>query len=291
MLLTVWTTLLFCYHRDTHIVLASAPKLTYPLLLGIFLSFTLPFFSICDQSTFTCGFSRVGSGIIFCLCYSTLLMKANHLLISSMESRAPKIPATITDARSHVLILCGITLVQIGLSIVGLYLNFPATNLIQKYEGVGVIRVCHVPTYDRVAAYSYNILLGFVCTVYTFRARKIPSCFNEARNISFVLYTTIAIWLSLLVINLVDINMENQIIAKSIDIFLFSVTILVGVFGPNVYPIMFRPDRDKKKQSTISLIQNYLTDEGPRKYLFMYVFRQIFRAPSNFYVGAFCKSN
>lgn len=281
MLLTVWTTLLFCYYRDTNLVLASTPKITYPLLLGIFLSFTLPFFSICDQTTFTCGFSRVGSGIIFCLCYSTLLTKTNHLLMTSTESRLPKIPAILTDARLHVLILCGITFVQIGLSIVGLYLNAPATNLIQKYKGVGAIRVCHIPTYDRVAAYSYNILLGFVCTVYTFRARKIPSCFDEARNISFVLYTTMAIWLSFLVINLVDINMENQIIAKSIDIFLFAVTILAGVFGPKVYAIMFRANVDKRKKSTVSFIQNYLTDESLRKYLFMYLLRRIFRAPSN----------
>ena len=78
MLLKVWETLLFCYFRDTNIVLISAPKHTYPLLLGMFFSFTLSFFSIFGQSTFTCRFSRVGSGIIFCLCYSTLLTKVNH---------------------------------------------------------------------------------------------------------------------------------------------------------------------------------------------------------------------
>ena len=43
MLLKVWEILLFCYFRDTNIVLTSAPKHLYPLLLGIFLSFTLLF--------------------------------------------------------------------------------------------------------------------------------------------------------------------------------------------------------------------------------------------------------
>ena len=43
MLLKVWEILLFCYFRDTNIVLPSAPKHLYPLLLGIFLSFTLLF--------------------------------------------------------------------------------------------------------------------------------------------------------------------------------------------------------------------------------------------------------
>ena len=52
--------------------------------------------------------------------------------MTSIEIRLPKSQIILTDARSHVLTLCGINFVQIGLSIVGLYLNAPGTNLIQK---------------------------------------------------------------------------------------------------------------------------------------------------------------
>lgn len=148
--------------------------------------------------------------------------------MTSIEICLPKSQIILTDTRSHVLTLCGINFVQIGLSIVGLYLNAPGTNLIQKYKGVSTIRVFHIPTYDRV---------GFVCTLYTFCARKIPYCCDEARN-SFVLYTTMTMWLSFLVVDLVDIDMENQVIAKSIDIFLSAATILAGVFRPKVYFVL-----------------------------------------------------
>ena len=200
--------------------------------------------------------------------------------MTSTEIRLPKSQMILTDARSHVLTLRVINFVQIGLSIVGLYLNALGTNVIQKYKGVGTIRVFHIPTYDRKVAYSYNFLLGFLCALYTFCARKIPSCCDEARN-SFVLYTTMTMCLSFLVINLVDIDMENQVIAKSIGIFLFAATILAGVFGPKVYAIMFRRETERRKISTVFFIPSYLTDESQRKYLFMYLFRKIFTASSN----------
>lgn len=148
--------------------------------------------------------------------------------MTSIEIRLPKSQIILTDARSHVLTLCGINFIQIGLSIVGLSLNAPGTNLIHKYKGVSTIRVFHIPTYDRV---------GFVCTLYTFCACKIPYCCDEARNI-FVLYTTMTMWLSFLVVDLVNIDMENQVIAKSIDIFLSAATILAGVFRPKVYFVL-----------------------------------------------------
>ena len=198
--------------------------------------------------------------------------------MTSIEIRLPKSQIILTDARSHVLTLCGINFAQIGLSIVDLYLNAPGANLIQKYKGVSTIRVSHIPTYDRV---------GFVCTLYTFCERKIPYCCDEAQN-SFVLYTTMTMWLSFLVVDLVDIDMENQVIAKSIDIFLSAATILAGVFGP---AIMFGRETDRRRKSTVFFIQNYLIDESQRKYLFMYLFRKIFTASSNISVGAFCKSN
>ena len=201
--------------------------------------------------------------------------------MTSIEIRLPKTQIILTDARSHVLTLCGINFFQIGLSIVGLYLNAPGTNLIQKYKGVSTIPVFHIPTYDRV---------GFVCTLYTFYARKIPYCCDEARN-SFVLYTTITMWLSFLVVDLVNIDMENQVIAKSIEIFLSAATILAGVFAPKVYAIMFRCETDRRKKSPVFFIQNYLTDQSQRKYLFMYFFRKIFTASSNISVRVFCKSN
>ena len=39
-------------------------------------------------------------------------------------------------------------------------------------------------------------------------------------------------------VDLVDIDMENQVIAKSIDIFLSAATILAGVFRPKVYLVL-----------------------------------------------------
>jgi len=43
---------------------------------------------------------------------------------------------------------------------------------------------------------AFNFLLILFCTLYAFKTRKIPENFNEAKYISFTMYSTCIVWLA-----------------------------------------------------------------------------------------------
>ena len=53
-----------------------------------------------------------------------------------------------------------------------------------------------------MVAFSYPILLVFVCTWYAFKTRKIPEAFNESKFIGISMYTTCILWLAFIPIYL-----------------------------------------------------------------------------------------
>jgi len=288
-IITIWFMLVFYYHKDSEIVMTSAPELSYPLLIGVLLSYMLTFFMIADQTIYLCGVRRFGLGFCFSICYSAILTKTNRLARVFKENQSK--PARYVDAVSQVLILCALVFLQCGISLIGFFINAPTLELIEESDHDHVINVCFIPWYDKITLYAYNFILVSVSTVYAFRTRKVPACFNEARNIGFVMYTTLVLWISFIPAYLVSINKSNEVIAICMNLVLHATSILTGVFGPKIYMIVFRWERTQRKGSLHSVTQNHIIDNStdgrmPRKMTSVSLYSEISKIRSMSYASS-----
>ena len=244
-ILTSFTFMVFIYYNSTPVVKASARELSYPLLIGVLLCYSLAFMLVSEPSKTVCGVIRFGLGFCFCCCYSALLTKTSRIarIFSGHKPR-------FISPQSQLVIMGIIILIEALLAVIGLFISKPNVGPKQYVTptNTGILHLCRIPRYDVAVAYSYNLLLIILCTIFTFRTRKVPASFNEARYLGFVMYTTCIIWTAFIPVYYF-ITIGYRVVAICMNIILSATSILAGIFGPKVYIIIFRPARNVRSRS------------------------------------------
>lgn len=249
--------LIFLYHNETAVVKASGRELSYPLLIGIILCYALPFVLLAEPTKTTCGISRFGFGFAFFICYASLVTKTNRIeRVLKRNTSIRKEKLSLMGPSSQILILVLSVLMEALLAIVGLFVEAADIEIRVDQARGQKYKLCIFPLYDIIVAFACNILLIVMCTVYAFRTRKVPACFNEAKYIGFVMYTTCVLWIAFVTIY-IGLDFHFLIIAICMNIFLSATSILAGVFGPKIYIIIFRPGRNNRSRSGLSLQNVY----------------------------------
>ena len=254
---TVLVILIFLYHNNTAVVKASGRELSYPLLVGIILCYTLPFILLAEPTDTTCGIIRFGFGFSFFICYAALVTKTNRIervFKHHTSIRSEKL--VLLGPSSQVLILVVAVLIEALLALIGLFMKAPSTEINVDEAKGQKFKLCVLPLYDTIVAFGCNMLLIVLCTVFAFRTRKVPACFNEAKYIGFVMYTTCVLWIAFVTIYF-GLSFNYVIIALCMSIFLSATSILAGVFGPKVYIIIFRPGRNNRSRSGLAVRHVY----------------------------------
>ena len=187
------TVFIINYNHST--VKASSRELSTILLIGIFLCYLLPFFSIGEPIAVTCAIRRFGFGFSFSLCYAALLVKVNriHRIFNRKRSSGQRPP--LISPHSQLLFTGLLVLIQVILSASWLVVQAPGRKLVY-YQYTTEVTCKATAYFGFVVSLGYNFLLLLVSTYYAFRTRKIPQNFNEARFINLTLYSVIIIWLA-----------------------------------------------------------------------------------------------
>jgi metabotropic glutamate receptor 2/3 len=188
---------LFVMFNNTPVVMASGRELSYMLLSGCILCYTMTFLLLAPPNPFVCGMQRFGVGFGFSIIYSSLLIKTNRISrIFESARRSAKRPPFISP-RSQIVMTCVLITMQVLFTSVWLLLEVPGTKLHEPDEREPVIILkCRSEDISFLVSLVYNILLIVVCTVYAVKTRKIPENFNESKFIGFAMYTTCIIWLA-----------------------------------------------------------------------------------------------
>lgn len=76
---TAFVTIVFWLYSSTPIIKAAGRELSYLLLTGIFLSFSMTFVIVAKPSAWTCGLTRFFLGFCYTLCYSAIVTKTNRI--------------------------------------------------------------------------------------------------------------------------------------------------------------------------------------------------------------------
>lgn len=199
---TTFVIVTFVRYNDTPIVRASGRELSYVLLTGIFLCYSITFLMIAAPDTVVCSFRRIFLGLGMCFSYAALLTKTNRIhRIFEQGKKSVTAPKFISPASQLV-----ITFSLISLQLIGVFIWFaidpPHTivdygeqRTLEPENARGVLK-CDISDLSLICSLGYSILLMVTCTVYAIKTRGVPETFNEAKPIGFTMYTTCIIWLA-----------------------------------------------------------------------------------------------
>jgi hypothetical protein len=79
MTITAFIILVFWIYSSTPIIKAAGRELSYLLLSGIFLSFSMTFVIVAKPTPWTCGLTRFFLGFCYTVCYSAVVTKTNRI--------------------------------------------------------------------------------------------------------------------------------------------------------------------------------------------------------------------
>uniref|UniRef100_A0A8C6XE66 Glutamate metabotropic receptor 6 n=1 Tax=Naja naja TaxID=35670 RepID=A0A8C6XE66_NAJNA len=199
---TVFIVITFIRFNDTPIVRASGRELSYVLLTGIFLIYTITFLMIAEPGITICAFRRLFLGLGMAISYSALLTKTNRIYRIFEQGKKSVTPPKFISPTSQLVITFSLTSVQVVAVVIWLGVQ-PPHSIIDYEEqhtpnpefAQGVLK-CDMSDLSIISCLSYSIVLMVTCTVYAIKARGVPENFNEAKPIGFTMYTTCIVWLA-----------------------------------------------------------------------------------------------
>ena len=254
---TIGIILIFYYYKETDVVKVSAPELSFPLLFGVVLLYSLVFVLVSDQTDFLCGVRRFGVGFAYCICFSAVLIKTNRLARAFNKKYPSNRSPRFMSASSQIVILFLSISFEGGMGVMALFKDPAQRRVITDDKKLSAMYICYHPPFDIATAMGYDLILLFVSAYYAFRTRKIPAVFNEAKYLGVVTYLHVLILISFLPIYFVDVNEDILTLALSTSLFLSATSFIVVLFGPKVYIIIFRPARNARSISMRSFTMSH----------------------------------
>ena len=192
---TITVVILFVIYHNHRIVKASSRELSAVLLTGILLCYLTPMFFAAKPAPWICGIRRFSVGICFAICYSALLVKTNRIhRIFNRKITSTEAPPLVSPV-SQLFFTALLVSVQVVIAVIWLIVEKPSITFI--YSDFSTELICGESTLIELAiSLAYSFLLLLATTYYAFRTRNVPQNFNEAKFISFTMYSLCVLWLA-----------------------------------------------------------------------------------------------
>uniref|UniRef100_A0A3B4AAK1 G-protein coupled receptors family 3 profile domain-containing protein n=1 Tax=Periophthalmus magnuspinnatus TaxID=409849 RepID=A0A3B4AAK1_9GOBI len=250
-LTAVITTVFHCF-RSTPIVKANNSEISFLLLAALKLCFLCSLVFIGQPSVWTCRLRQAAFGVSFVLCLSCLLVKTIVVLLAfrtnTPHSKALRLFGPI---QQRVLILCT-TVPQVCLCAGWLVAAPPFPFRNPDYQIVLECREPWPPGFYLVLGYIG--LLAFLCLLLAFLGRKLPDTFNEAKLISFSMLIFCAVWICFIPAY-VSSPGKFTVAVEIFAILASSFGLLLCIFMPKCYIILFKPERNVKKAMSVKFVK------------------------------------
>nr|XP_055163428.1 metabotropic glutamate receptor 8 isoform X3 [Nyctereutes procyonoides] len=276
---TTFVIVTFVRYNDTPIVRASGRELSYVLLTGIFLCYSITFLMIAAPDTIICSFRRIFLGLGMCFSYAALLTKTNRIhRIFEQGKKSVTAPKFISPASQLVITFSLISVQLLGVCVwfvvdpPHIIIDYGEQRTLDPENARGVLK-CDISDLSLICSLGYSILLMVTCTVYAIKTRGVPETFNEAKPIGFTMYTTCIIWLAFIPIFFGTAQSAEKMYIQTTTLTVsmsLSASVSLGMlYMPKVYIIIFHPEQNvqKRKRSfkavvTAATMQSKLIQKG-----------------------------
>ena len=231
-------------------VKSTTKELSFIILAGVYFCYLMTVPLILKPSLATCYMSRILPGFSLSLMYGALLTKTNRIarILSRSKKKIITHKPRFMSLTSQIIITCIIISVECGL-IIAVFIFEPGTFEINYPQRNNARLQCYNSRLSIIGPLGYNMFLVGLCTVYAIRTRNLPENFNEAKFIGFSMYTTCVIWIAFVPLYF---GSDFKVLTLCLCTSFSATVILVFLFIPKVYIILFKPEKNQRSAFTTS---------------------------------------
>ncbi|XP_056425665.1 extracellular calcium-sensing receptor-like [Hyla sarda] len=233
-------------NRSSALVKASNYSVSCLLLGSLSLCFLCSLFFIGYPKPEKCLLRQAAFGMAFVLCVSCILAKTIIVLFAFMAIKPRSNMKKWTNTRVSYVIISTCFLFQFLLCISWLSLRPPfMENNIHTNPSLIIVECNEGSPIAFWSMLGYLFILASISFLVAFLVRRLPNSFNEAQYITFSMLAFLCVWVSFIPATL-SAQGKYTVAMEIFAIMASSWAILICMFLPKCFIIVFRPDRNSK---------------------------------------------
>ncbi|XP_068129484.1 extracellular calcium-sensing receptor-like [Hyperolius riggenbachi] len=239
---------IFMQCKNTPIIKANNYGLSCLLLVFLSLCFLCSLVFIGYPQPEKCLLRQVSFGLVFSLCVSCILAKTITVVLAFMATRPGSSLRKWTKPWVSYIFIFVCFFIQFILCIIWLSLSPPFTqNNIQTKPGLIIVECNEGSLLAFWTMMGYLFLLATISFMVAFLARRLPDSFNEAQFITFSMLAFLSVWISFIPAYL-SAQGKYTVAMEIFAILASSWALVICMFLPKCFIILFRPDMNSKEQ-------------------------------------------
>ena len=248
-LITLFVVATLLRNWDSPLVKAMNRELTMLQLASIIIIFGMPLLYMSRPTSIHCGLRPFYFIISYTISVSVTFTKTDRLLRIFKASTSGRLSkdSRVLNNRVQFLTVFGLTLIASLICTIFYFVFRPEikTETERKNDGVLISSSCGTNfTVLLLILLSYIFAISLTCSIFAFRARKLPENYNEARYTSFAMFSFCLGWMFFLALYFSMSSSTDKDLTFLIISFLSTFARLAILYGPKVSLILFHPEEN-----------------------------------------------